>query len=191
MIDKNELSTIPNIITLTRIGSLPILYLLFFLDHFTVFAILYSLFGLTDMVDGYLARKLNLVTKTGQFLDSLADILFNVSTAFFLFTRLHELRAQYQTLLAIMIVLGIIYLVTSIVKFSKVNFIHTTLFRIAAVSIYICFLVSFFTMPVRLTQITIILLSVSLIESIIIYIIFGEVDPDVRTLREAWRRYKK
>ena len=141
MIDKKELSTIPNIITLTRIGSLPILYLLFFLDYFSLFAILYCIFGLTDMVDGYLARKLNQVTKTGQFLDSVADILFNISTAFFLFNRLHDLRVQYQTLLGIMIVLGVLYLVTSIVKFSRVNFIHTTLFRIAGVSIYICFVV--------------------------------------------------
>ena len=65
---------LPNIITLLRIaGSLGLL-----LCDVTgvVFWIIYGLSGLSDIADGWLARKLKCVTKTGALLDSLADICF-------------------------------------------------------------------------------------------------------------------
>ena len=65
---------LPNIITLLRIaGSLGLL-----LCDVTgvVFWIIYGLSGLSDIADGWLARKLKCATKTGALLDSLADICF-------------------------------------------------------------------------------------------------------------------
>ena len=41
-----------------------------------VFWIIYALCGLSDIADGWLARKLKYVTKTGALLDSVADICF-------------------------------------------------------------------------------------------------------------------
>lgn len=40
------------------------------------FFILYTLGGITDALDGFLARKLDACSKTGAILDSIADILF-------------------------------------------------------------------------------------------------------------------
>ena len=65
---------LPNIITLLRIaGSLGLL-----LCDVTsvVFWIIYGLCGISDIADGWLARKLKCVTKKGALLDSLADICF-------------------------------------------------------------------------------------------------------------------
>ena len=65
---------LPNIITLLRIaGSLGLL-----LCDVTgvVYWIIYGLCGISDMLDGYLARKLHCESKTGALLDSLADIVF-------------------------------------------------------------------------------------------------------------------
>lgn len=191
MIDRDELHTIPNMLTMARIASLPVLYVLFFLDYFVVFAILYCISGLTDLLDGYLARKLNQVTKSGQLLDSIADILFNLSTGFFLFYRLHELRALYRIQLIVMVLLGLVYLVVSLVRCSHLHFMHTTLFRLAGVSVYLCFVVSFFVMPIVMTHITIALLSIAFIESIIIYFVFGEVDADMRTFAEIYRNKRR
>jgi len=42
----------------------------------TVFYIFYTLCGLSDMMDGYMARKMNCVSKRGEILDSLADMVF-------------------------------------------------------------------------------------------------------------------
>ena len=64
----------PNIITLLRmVGSFGLL-----LCDVTgaAFWIIYALCGISDIADGWLARKLNCVTKSGALLDSLADICF-------------------------------------------------------------------------------------------------------------------
>ena len=65
---------LPNIISSLRIaGSLGLL-----LCDVTgvVYWIIYGLCGISDIVDGWLARKLKCVTKKGALLDSVADICF-------------------------------------------------------------------------------------------------------------------
>lgn len=70
---------IPNILTLCRIGLLPILVVLFYLpkfeDQHVVLASLFFIIGSTDLLDGYLARKLNQQSAFGEFLDPVADKL--------------------------------------------------------------------------------------------------------------------
>lgn len=68
------MTQLPNIITLLRIaGSLGLL----FCDVMGVaFWIIYGLCGISDIVDGWLARKMKCVTKKGALLDSVADICF-------------------------------------------------------------------------------------------------------------------
>ena len=67
---------IANCITVSRIlFSL----CLFFLSPSSVsFTVLYLLCGLTDVLDGFLARKLHTESKTGERLDSMADLFFVV-----------------------------------------------------------------------------------------------------------------
>ena len=67
-----------NIITLLRIaGSLGLL-----LSDVTnvLFLLVYALCGISDIADGWLARRLKCVTKKGALLDSLADICFVATT---------------------------------------------------------------------------------------------------------------
>ena len=65
---------LPNIITALRIaGSIG---LLFCNTNGWMFWTLYVLCGLSDMVDGWLVRRLHVESKTGSILDSIADLLF-------------------------------------------------------------------------------------------------------------------
>ena len=65
---------IPNIITAFRfLGATS---LLFCNPAGVAFWVIYGLCGITDMLDGYLARKLNAESNTGAMLDSVADICF-------------------------------------------------------------------------------------------------------------------
>jgi CDP-diacylglycerol--glycerol-3-phosphate 3-phosphatidyltransferase len=73
---------LPNIMSVLRIaGSLGLL-----LCDVTGVAywIIYAFCGISDIVDGWLARKLKCVTKTGALLDSLADICFVACCAWML-----------------------------------------------------------------------------------------------------------
>ena len=68
------MTQLPNIITLLRIADS--LGLLLCDVTSVAYWIIYALCGLSDIADGWLARKLKCITKTGALLDSLADICF-------------------------------------------------------------------------------------------------------------------
>ncbi len=69
---------IPNLLTLIRIILIPVFVLIFYLpfkgNHILACAI-FTIAALTDLLDGYLARKLDQQSKLGAFLDPVADKL--------------------------------------------------------------------------------------------------------------------
>ena len=68
--------TWPNVVTLTRLALLPLfVYLLFGTDHRAIAAWLLASLGVTDWIDGYLARRLHQVSRVGKILDPVADRL--------------------------------------------------------------------------------------------------------------------
>lgn len=69
---------IPNLLTLFRILLIPVMVLVFYLDfeyRYVVTAALFVIAGITDWLDGYLARRLDQSTPLGAFLDPVADKL--------------------------------------------------------------------------------------------------------------------
>jgi len=68
----------PNILTLTRIAVIPVFVLVFFLPFdwaHPVSAAIFAVAAFTDWLDGYLARKLQQMSRFGAFLDPVADKL--------------------------------------------------------------------------------------------------------------------
>ena len=66
----------PNKLTLARMIATPIFFAIMLMDfkyHYLVALVLFIAASLTDMIDGKMARKYNLVTDFGKFLDPLAD----------------------------------------------------------------------------------------------------------------------
>jgi len=75
---KKSIFNLPNSLTLFRIACIPVLVLLLFFPHkATSFlaAVVFGLASLSDLLDGFLARRQHLVTTFGKFLDPLADKL--------------------------------------------------------------------------------------------------------------------
>jgi cardiolipin synthase len=73
---------IPNILTIIRLLLVPVFILVFFSEIPNAMLISFLIFlfaGLTDFLDGYIARKYNLVTKWGSVLDPLADKLMSIT----------------------------------------------------------------------------------------------------------------
>lgn len=67
---------LPNRLTIMRIIMIPIFIVLFFVEfegHTLAAALVFVLACITDFFDGYLARKNDLVTNFGKFLDPIAD----------------------------------------------------------------------------------------------------------------------
>lgn len=62
-----------------RIFAIPVFIVLFLLDYRYAAAVIFILAALTDMLDGKIARKYNLVTNFGKLMDPLADKLLVMS----------------------------------------------------------------------------------------------------------------
>ena len=93
--------TLPNILTLARIALAPVIALLPFISGYWPKVIAFAIFlaaGVSDIVDGYLARSRNQVTDIGKLLDPIADkmILFATLVPIYWITRHPTLLADYQ-----------------------------------------------------------------------------------------------
>lgn len=78
---------LPTWLTLFRVALLPVMVLVFYLPftgHNITAAIVFVLAAITDWLDGYLARRMNLTSAFGAFLDPVADKLMVAVTLFML-----------------------------------------------------------------------------------------------------------
>lgn len=77
---SNRILTVPNVISFLRLAMIPVFWwLVLGISEIAAATILYAVVATTDWVDGYLARKLDQVTKLGKALDPVADRLMIVS----------------------------------------------------------------------------------------------------------------
>ncbi len=73
---STRILTVPNVISVLRIAALPLIYRALVGDAPVTALVLFAAFAATDWLDGYLARKLDQVSKLGQLLDPIADRAF-------------------------------------------------------------------------------------------------------------------
>ena len=75
-----ELRTVPNLLSLLRLGLVPVFLMLILTGQNWQAVVVLAVASITDFLDGYLARKLNQVTRLGQLLDPAADRLYIFAT---------------------------------------------------------------------------------------------------------------
>ena len=80
---KGRFWTVPNQITLLRLGILPFFLILIAYEHYRYALLILVLAGCSDGIDGLLARKLNQKSAIGAYLDPIADKLL-LSSSFVL-----------------------------------------------------------------------------------------------------------
>jgi CDP-diacylglycerol--glycerol-3-phosphate 3-phosphatidyltransferase len=93
--------TLPNILTLARIGLTPVIALLPFISGYWPKVIAFFTFiavACTDIIDGWLARKYNQVSELGQLLDPIADklMLFAMLVPIFWIMRHPTILVDYR-----------------------------------------------------------------------------------------------
>lgn len=113
---------LPNFITALRIaGSIG---LLFCNTNGWMFWTLYVLCGLSDMIDGWLARRLHAESKTGSILDSLADLSFVVCCAIKLQPAL-SIPSWLWIWAGIIVIIKIVNQISSLIIIKNICFPHT------------------------------------------------------------------
>jgi cardiolipin synthase (CMP-forming) len=93
----SQLLTAPNQLTLLRMMFLPFIVIKLVEGHYSSALILFVLAGMSDGLDGLLARILKQQTVLGQYLDPLADKLL-LSTMFMVLSILHKIPWKFTVL---------------------------------------------------------------------------------------------
>ena len=113
---------IPNILSASRIAlCLPLLLV----DAMTMpFWVLYVIAGMTDMLDGFLARRWGVESNFGARLDSLADFVFVLAAGYKLFPWL-KLPASLWMMIGFIALVKMVNAISSYVINHKIAFLHT------------------------------------------------------------------
>ena len=128
------MKSLPNAISALRF--LGAVCLLFFGVESCAFWVIYFVCGLSDMADGYLARKLGCESKTGALLDSLADLVFVVCCCF----KLIPVLAFPKWLWiwgGVIVATKIINQISALVMYKKCIFPHTIANKVTGVLLFV------------------------------------------------------
>jgi len=74
------LKHVPNILTVIRLLLIPFIVFFILTGHYILAFIFFTISGITDIADGFIARKFNLVSNFGKLMDPLADKLTQIAT---------------------------------------------------------------------------------------------------------------
>lgn len=86
----NKILTVPNFLSLVRLMLIPVIVWLYCIkNEYVLTAVVLVVSGVTDVVDGFIARSFGLVSNLGKALDPVADKLTQLATLFCLVTRFH------------------------------------------------------------------------------------------------------
>lgn len=74
------LKYVPNTLTIIRFLLIPVIIFFIFSGNYILAFVFFTISGLTDIADGFIARKFNLISNFGKLMDPLADKLTQIAT---------------------------------------------------------------------------------------------------------------
>ena len=125
---------LPNILSSLRIAGAVALLLCDVVG--TTFWALYALCGISDIADGWLARKLKCVTRTGALLDSVADICFVACCAWKLLPIL-ELPQWLWLWAGVIVAIKVVNQLSALVMYGHCCFPHTLANKVTGFLLFI------------------------------------------------------
>lgn len=135
----DEFLTIPNMLSILRLLLIPVIVYLYCVkkDNILTF-VLIALSSLTDVVDGFIARRFNMITDFGKFLDPLADKATQIAVFASLSTRFPAMLIP----LVIMVIKEVGSLILRVVVFKETELVDGAKWHgKAATTIVVCVVV--------------------------------------------------
>lgn len=173
---------IPNALSLSRIVGVPFLFILIYVEPTAWFVGLYVALALTDWLDGLLARRWNQTSEFGSMLDTIGDVALYMSTAYFIIVLFpHNLMPNLGYLYVLFAGFFAVMAVSRVVL-GRVLFLHTHISRSAAVILIAAFLLSFYIDTTMLIRLVMVMYIAAFCEMCVIFMKYGSVDPDTRTI---------
>jgi phosphatidylglycerophosphate synthase len=173
-----------NIATGVRFVFIPVLWVFAFLGNSFAIGIGMTIAGLTDSLDGLLARRLGYVTALGSKLDSIADHTLQLSAVIWLGMLHPEVFTENPVLVWSALGLNLVSLLIGLIKFKRFANLHLYTSK-AASPLFFVFMVHTFLFPrysVVLLYIACIGVIIAMIESITLLLMRDQVNEHIGSL---------
>ena len=142
------LKHIPNILTILRFIFIPIILYFIFTGNYILGIVFFTISGVTDVLDGFIARKFNLISNFGKLMDPLADKLTQISVL----ASLTTVKIIPVWILVIVILKELIMVVGASFLYGKDVVVYSKWYgKLATVLFYLAIVVSLITKQLNLT----------------------------------------
>ncbi len=116
--------TLPDFITLSRLVLTPVLWVLALIGERPLLGILVAVAGFTDILDGFLARRLGRTSRWGSQLDSVADMVLVASITIWLVMLRPDFYRDHGTVLLAWVALALFTLLVGWIRFHRLADLH-------------------------------------------------------------------
>lgn len=177
---RKKINNVANYISLLRMAlSLSSLMLW---SNKTAFIIVYLVCGLSDVVDGYIARRTNSESKLGEKLDSIADFVMFFVIAMILYESLKSQISSIIIPLTIALVIRFTAYLVSLIKYHSLVFLHTILNKITGLSVFLSPLIVMKYIDIRGIYFILGIAGLAAIEEVAIHITTREADANRKSI---------
>lgn len=188
-----QIRHLPNAISLLRLAAVPVLLWLAFNQDQRVFAWLILAAGLTDVLDGWLARRFGWTSALGALLDSISDVSLILVAIYGIWSmQQHVFLDNWMVFAAVTGIWTVVHL-TALVRYGRLASFHTRFTRLGILAFGGFVLALFFQgfLPVVFYLAATICFFAG-IESLIMILLIAEWTPDLRAgLPAALRRRRE
>ena len=188
---KQDMFKAPNLVSSIRILIAPLLFVFAFqgMEYWFLGALLFS--GFTDVVDGFLARKFNMITPLGAHLDSWGDFTIYSTMAACAWILWPEITRRELLYYALILFSFLLPALVGLVKFGKLTGYHTWTVKVAVLSTFVGYVALYADLASWPFIVASILCVIAGTEEILITFILPEERTDVRSFRAAWHIKKR
>lgn len=172
---------IPNMLSILRIILSVLLIPLYLVDHF--FIIVYLTIGVTDVLDGLIARKFGYVSDFGAKLDSIADFIF-YSIYLLLFLKLFSsaFDSSIQVLFMLIVTIRFSNMILTKLKYKKIVFVHTIANKLTGLLVFLAPMVLLYEFFLGSIKIIFAIAFASAAEELLISIKYSEPDLNRKSI---------
>ncbi len=177
----------PNAVSLLRLLMAPVLLWLAFIDRPMLFLAVLVFAGFTDVLDGFLARRLNQITELGSHLDSWGDFSIYSTMAASAWLLWPDIVAREWLPFSAIVASFSLPVLVGLYKFGKLTSYHTWSVKLAVAATYAGYLLLFADIAAWPFRVAALLCVIAGIEEILITLVMKRERADVRSLRAALR----
>ena len=181
----------PNAVSMLRIFMAPVMLTLALLGYGGWFLATTLFSGFTDVLDGFLARRLNQITEFGSHLDSWGDFTVYSCMAIGAWLLWPEIVIAEAPWFITIVLSFVVPALIGLIKFRAFTSYHTQSVKLAVFITFLGYLLLFTGFNSMLFKIAAVACAIAAVEEIIITFLMRDQHVDVRNIKRAWRYHQR